>query len=321
MTQYILYLLVAAAVVFLSIKASKYIDLIDQKSSLSGAFLGGVLLSAVTSLPELFTSISATLLLSKPSLCMGNILGSNIFNLVVLAVMFLLFLKCSHSAKLAKGHNFVIFYCLVTYAAIALNMFLPEIFDFHILSLSVTSIVIVIAYALGVKDLSAEDGTTPSVEESVVEESSLTMRGIIFRFVLCSIGLVGLSIWLTYLSDDIATSLGMGAGLAGALFLGVATSLPELSSTVTLFRLGNYNIAVGNIVGSCLFNMIILTVADLLWLKGTIYDFADGNVAQMLGFGAVAMVATLWSLKGKTRTSKVISALIVVACYVAFLVL
>ena len=79
---YILYILVSVAVVLLSIKASRYIDLIDQKSSLSGAFLGGVLLSAVTSLPELFTSISATLLLEKPSLCLGNILGSNIFNLV-----------------------------------------------------------------------------------------------------------------------------------------------------------------------------------------------------------------------------------------------
>lgn len=320
MTQYILYLLVAAAVVLLSIKASKYIDLIDQKSSLSGAFLGGVLLSAVTSLPELFTSISATLLLSKPGLCMGNILGSNIFNLVVLAVMFLLFLKSSYAAKLAKGHNFVILYCLVTYAAIALNMFFPKVFDYHILSLSVTSIVIVIAYALGVKYLSGEESES-SAEEGDEDESSLTMRGIIFRFVLCSIGLVGLSIWLTYLSDDIATSLGMGAGLAGALFLGVATSLPELSSTVTLFRLRNYNIAVGNIVGSCLFNMIILTIADLLWFKGTIYDFSDGNVAQMLGFGAVAMVATLCALRGKSRLSKVVWSLVVVACYFAFLVL
>ena len=320
MTQYIFYLLVAAAVVYLSIKASKYIDLIDQKSSLSGAFLGGVLLSAVTSLPELFTSISATLLLSKPGLCMGNILGSNIFNLVILAVMFLLFLKSSYAAKLAKGHNFVILYCLVTYAAIALNMLLPKVFDFHVLSLGVTSIVIVVAYALGVKYLSGEDGES-SAEEDGEDDSSLTMRGIIFRFVLCSIGLVGLSIWLTYLSDGIATSLGMGAGLAGALFLGVATSLPELSSTVTLFRLRNYNIAVGNIVGSCLFNMIILTVADLLWLKGTIYDFSDGNVAQMLGFGAVAMVATLCALKGKSRLAKVVFSLVVVACYFAFLVL
>ena len=319
MTQYILYILVAATVVWLSVKASHYIDLIDQKSSLSGAFLGGVLLSAVTSLPELFTSISATVLLAKPSLCLGNILGSNIFNLVVLAVMFVLFVRSSHAARLAKGHQMVIVYCLVTYAALALNMFLPKVFDFHILSLSVSSIIIVICYALGVKYLSGEDGGEGKSETQ--DDSSLTMRGIVVRFVLCSVGLVGLSIWLTYLSDDIATSLGMGAGLAGALFLGVATSLPELSSTVTLFRLKNYNVAVGNIVGSCLFNMIILTVADLLWFKGTIYDFADGNIGQMLGFGAVAMVATMGALATKTKVGKVVASAVVVACYLAFLVL
>ena len=79
------YAVVASLVVWLSIKASKYIDMLDKTTKLSGAFLGGVLLSAVTSLPELFTSISATVLLKKPSLCIGNILGSDIFNLAILA--------------------------------------------------------------------------------------------------------------------------------------------------------------------------------------------------------------------------------------------
>lgn len=316
---YILYILVSAAVVLLSVKASNYIDLIDQKSSISGAFLGGVLLSAVTSLPELFTSISATLLIEKPSLCLGNILGSNIFNLVVLAVMFILFVGSSHSARVAKGHKMVIAYCMTTYAVLALNMFWPEVFDFHALSLSVTSVAIVIFYSLGVKYLSSEESGESEAQES--EQTSLTLKGIVVRFVLCSVGLVGLSIWLTYLSDDMATTLGMGTGLAGALFLGVATSLPELSSTVTLFRLRNYNIAVGNIVGSCLFNMVILTVADLLWFGGSIYDFSDGNIGQMLVCGAVAMVATMLALETKTKVGKVALSLVVVACYVAFLVL
>ena len=128
----------------------------------------------------------------------------------------------------------VLAYCITTYAAIALNMFWPEVFDYHILTLSVTSIAIIIFYALGVRYLAGESGGESNAPTDA-EKSSLTMRGIIVRFVLCCVGLVGLSVWLTYLSDDIASSLGMGAGLAGALFLGVATSLPELSSTITLF--------------------------------------------------------------------------------------
>ena len=315
---YLTYLLVACAVVFLSVKASVYIDLIDKKSSLSGAFLGGVLLSAVTSLPELFTSISATTLLHKPGLCLGNVLGSNIFNLVVLAVMFILCLRSSQGAKLSKGHNYVLLFCLATYLVVALNMLLPKVFDYHLLSLSVSSLAIVVFYLLGVKYLAGEGGQESKQEE---DSSTLTMRGIVVRFVMCSVGLVGLSIWLTYLSDELATTLGMGAGLAGALFLGVATSLPELSSTISLFRMRNYDIAVGNIVGSCLFNMIILTVADLLWFGGTIYDFSDGKVGSMLLFGAVAMVATLLSLGAKKWWGRLLLSLVVVGCYLAFLVL
>ena len=89
---FVYYILTAAAVVWFSIAASRYIDMIDRTTRLSGAFLGGVLLSAVTSLPELFTSISATVLIDNPSLCIGNILGSNLFNSGMLAVVILFFL-------------------------------------------------------------------------------------------------------------------------------------------------------------------------------------------------------------------------------------
>ncbi|MCH5161617.1 MAG: cation transporter, partial [Clostridiales bacterium] len=54
---YILYVLTVAVVVVLSIKLGKYVDIIDAKSNISGAFIGGVMLAAVTSLPELFTSL------------------------------------------------------------------------------------------------------------------------------------------------------------------------------------------------------------------------------------------------------------------------
>ena len=87
---YLIYVVLAALIIFCSNKASKYVDLIEKKSALSGAFLGGVVLSAVTSLPELFTSISATLIIDKTSLCTGNSLGSSMFNLMLLATLLLI---------------------------------------------------------------------------------------------------------------------------------------------------------------------------------------------------------------------------------------
>ena len=89
----VLYLVAAAAVVFFSIKLSDYVDLLDKTTNLSGALLGSIMLAAVTSLPELFTSITATVLIKDNSLVLGNILGSNIFNiLLILMCKFVLFL-------------------------------------------------------------------------------------------------------------------------------------------------------------------------------------------------------------------------------------
>ena len=54
------YLILAVIVMGFSIQLSNYVDIIDKRTSISGAFIGGVILAAITSLPELFTSISAT---------------------------------------------------------------------------------------------------------------------------------------------------------------------------------------------------------------------------------------------------------------------
>ena len=77
------YLLVAAVVVFLSIFLSIFVDLLDKKTNVSGAFLGSILLAATTSLPELFTSLTASLLVNNNALVYGDILGSNLFNVTL----------------------------------------------------------------------------------------------------------------------------------------------------------------------------------------------------------------------------------------------
>ena len=113
---FVIYALIAAAVTMLSIKAADYVELIDKKTSLSGAFIGGIMLSAVTSLPELFTSLSSTLLLDEPGLCLGNILGSDLFNLTVLAVLIVAFNRSFAAADIAHGHQNVLWLLLVAYA-------------------------------------------------------------------------------------------------------------------------------------------------------------------------------------------------------------
>lgn len=315
---YAMYLITAVCIVYLSNKASEYVDLLDKKTRLSGAFIGGVMLSAVTSLPELFTSISATAFLDKPGLCIGNILGSNLFNITVLTIAVLAAFKPFSEAVISKSHLVVTGFVFLIYGVIMLNML--GILNFSFFSINITSVIIVGLYIWGVKNMSSENEDGSGTEEKAPEaDSGLTVKQIVIRFVAVSIGIVALSIIITYVTDSIATRLNLGAGLAGALFLGVATSLPELASTIALFRIRNYNIAIGNIVGSNLFNFIILSISDILYIGNGVYDFSDPKTINLLVFGAIATPLLLLFMKFKNKMIQIVCPIGVIACYVAFL--
>lgn len=310
---YLAYLIVAAGVVWFSVKASDYVDLLDKKTSLSGAFIGGIMLSAVTSLPELFTSISATVLIGEPGLCLGNILGSDLFNMAMLSFFLLMFTRTFGKASLSASHRVVTLFVFACYVLLILDWL--DILNIHILSVSLTSVCIVILYVLSVRYMSAEDGTE---EEEEADTSPLTVKQVAIRFVAVSIGIVALSILITYITDAISIRLNLGQGMAGALFLGIATSLPEAASTVTLLRMGNVDIAFGNIVGSNIFNFIIMAVVDILY-HGSVYDFSDPQTVVLMLCGAAALPVMWLMMKFRNKWTKIACPVWILACYVVFL--
>ncbi len=310
---YLAYLIVAAGVVWFSVKASDYVDLLDKKTSLSGAFIGGIMLSAVTSLPELFTSISATVLIGEPGLCLGNILGSDLFNMAMLSFFLLMFTRTFGKASLSASHRVVTLFVFACYVLLILDWL--DILNIHILSVSLTSVCIVILYVLSVRYMSAEDGTE---EEEEADTSPLTVKQVAIRFVAVSIGIVALSIIITYITDAISIRLNLGQGMAGALFLGIATSLPEAASTVTLLRMGNVDIAFGNIVGSNIFNFIIMAVVDILY-HGSVYDFSDPQTVVLMLCGAAALPVMWLMMKFRNKWTKIACPIWILACYVVFL--
>lgn len=309
------YAVVAALVVYASVKASGYIDMIDRTTNLSGAFLGGVLLSAVTSLPELFTSLSATVFLDKPELCIGNILGSDLFNIAMLSVAVLFCIRSVGRVKLSRGNILVAVYIVGIYGIMLLDY--AGVLDIEIGTVNIITCIFIGIYALAVRHLSGEEAA-PS-DNGSEQAVTLSLKAIVVRFVVASLAIIALSIVLTYITDDIAAEYSLGKGLAGALFLGVATSLPEVSSTIALFRMKNYDIAVGNIVGSNLFNFLVLCIADLAAFRNSVYVYDDRKIVGLLMFGAVAAVLALPMLQFRNRAVRILCALGIVACYAAFL--
>ena len=313
----LLYLLVASAVVYASIRASHYIDLIDRTTNLSGAFLGGVLLSAVTSLPELFTSLSATLVLHKPSMCIGNILGSDLFNLGMLCVVIMMCFRSFGKRPIAKGNIAVAAYLIIIYAVMALDY--AGILHFEIGTINIITFILIFIYILAVRHLSGDSASPDNQDDEPA--TTLSLNAIIVRFVLASIAIIALSIAMTYVTDAVAEVYNIGAGFAGALLLGVATSLPEVSSTIALFKMKNYDIAVGNIVGSNLFNFMVLCVADIASFRESVYVYDDPKVVWLLFFGCIATLLTLPLLAVRNKFVRIFCAIVIIACYVSFLLL
>ena len=295
---YIIYLAIAAAVVLISVKLSEYVDMLDRTTDISGAFIGGVMLAAVTSLPELFTSIAATLFVNQPDLVIGNVLGSNLFNLAILGSLILFSLRKFSSSFLSESHRGTLIATLAMYALVSIALAVPS--GMSILGLNPVSIAVFALYIFSVKKMSSDDSSAEDENEEFV--CHLSKKQIISRFALMSLLLVIASIALTFATDVIAEKLDLGMTFAGALLLGVATSLPELTSSISLVRFGNFNATTGNIVGSNLFNFSILFMADLFYQGGSLYA-SNPQAQSLLFFGAVAGIAGFAALHFKSRSA------------------
>ena len=84
----IFFLLLAFCTIYMSIKLSYYGDVLSKQSKVGAAFVGGLLIASITSLPEFVTSVSAVVL-DNASLSFGDIVGSNMFNIFVLNLIYL----------------------------------------------------------------------------------------------------------------------------------------------------------------------------------------------------------------------------------------
>lgn len=318
---YLIYIILAIAVIVFSIKAADYVDLIDKKTNISGAFIGGVVLAAVTSLPELFTSISGALILNNSEIVLGNILGSNIFNLATLSVIVILFIKGFVQSQISKSHTKITMFIIV----INIILFLPAYFskDFNIFNVSIVSILVSILYFTSLKFMASNDLDSDKDEE---EESSLTLKQIFIRFILSSIGLVIASVAITYVTDVISIKLNLAASLSGALFLGIATSLPEVTSCIALAKKSKFNLVVGNIIGSNMFNLFIISIIDILYSRSSLYftNQIQTKILLLFGFLATIFIALLLTIKNSNRKFKsvyLLLSLAIILIYFSYLIL
>lgn len=302
---YPVYVLDLVAMVALSFFLGDLVDKLDKKTKISGAFIGGVLLAAVTSLPELFTAISSIFLVNEPEYVVGDLLGSIIFDMVCLLLETAVFVKSFHKAKLQKTHLINGIACLIMYALAAYAFFAPINAQLMLGDINFISILI---FALYVVTLVIQPKEEEKDEENK-EEVKMALNQIVILFVVSSVLLIASSVALTYLTKKIQLALPVLSGsVAGALLLGIGTSIPEIVSTAQLFKKKNFDAGYGNMIGSCTFDFAIFALSDFLtWHQwndhpGTDKEFLiserglyilDGDSKQFEIFGAAVCLLML----------------------------
>ena len=304
------YFLLAFVVIYATSKLGYFVDELDKKSNISGAVIGGVLLATVTSMPEFITSITSTVVLNEPGLAFGNVLGSNLFNILILAVADLFFVKhlFFNKVKSGKRTNGLI---IIMYVIFALPLLLKSFgwLDYDTAgvsiagSFSIISLIIIIIYILSIKSMNAEESTNDD------GKSDLSYKKIAIMFSLWSLVVFGSSYFVTIVVHQIGTGLNLEASFAGAIFLGVATSLPELTAVITLMKLKNYEAALGNIIGSNVFNLTIISVVDIISYKENIFNVLvedqalRENISLLLILGLLNSIILMVALLRKKALS------------------
>ena len=124
---WLLYIICLVVTVFTSTKLAEYVDALDKKTKISGAFLGGILLAGITSLPELITSVTSVLL-NQPEMTLGNILGSDLFDIAIIGFLLIIFARRCVNKKISKS-NVVI--CIFTLFA-SILILICSVFDLKI---------------------------------------------------------------------------------------------------------------------------------------------------------------------------------------------
>ena len=262
-------------------------DRIARATGLDGGWVGLALLATVTSLPELASGISAVTWSAAPDLAVGNALGACVFNLAFLVVVELLQRRQPLYAHASAAHLLSAAFGIVMLGLVALSLLLGERAP-TLLHVGIYSPVLLALYLLALRSTRGEAVTrvrAPDPEPGT-PPLSVTWR----RFGVAALAVLVAGSLLPTLADQLGEALGWSRSFVGTLLMAVITTLPEVAVTVAALRLGALDMAVGNLLGSNLFNTAILAIDDAFYRTGPLLTDAE-PVHAVTAVAAIVMTA------------------------------
>jgi cation:H+ antiporter len=286
---WIQFLAVALVIVFAGAALARFGDIIGEKSGLGRSWIGVVLLAATTSIPELFTGVGATAVSPLPDIAVGDVLGSCMFNLLILSFMDAIQPQ-PLSTRAHQGHALSIGFGLLLIATAGLGLLTGNSVP-SIAGIGATSLFLIAAYFVAMRTIFMHERHRRAREtQEVAEElryADVTLRSAILRYSAAGAVVIAAALLLPHLGAGLARQTGLGEAFVGRFFIAITTSLPEIVVSLAAVRIGAIDLGVANILGSNLFNLLILGIDDIFYRRAVLLAAVDDSHAVAI----VAIVA------------------------------
>jgi len=289
-------------------KVARYGDVIATKTGLGGLWIGLLLISIVTSLPELFNGISSSVLVKAPDLTVGDIFGSNVVNLLILAVADVAYQNGPLLSAASTRHLLPAGLSMALVGFVALCVLISaRVSGMGLGWIGVYTPIIVFLYLIMMRMVFRYEKSQALLADEALDAQydAVSSTRTYLTFAVAAAFVIGAGTWLAYIGQDIAEVTGWGQSFVGSLFIAITTSLPEISVSFAALQIGAVDMCIADIIGSNMFNMVIIAVDDVCYREGPILaavsesHFFTGLV--VLAMTCLVMAAVVSRTQRKTR--------------------
>ena len=272
--HWILFPVSALAVIAGGILVARSGDRLADSLGLTRLWVGSILVAAATSMPELVVDVTAVRI-DAADLAVGDLFGSSMANMLILAVLDLAFHRRKLLQSAALEHVLTATLAISLTAAAALSVLAAP--GITLGPIGPATPIIAVAYLLGARVIHRRPVTTTE-HPSPVRRAGSEIRRPIGLFLAGALVILAAGPVLAISANDIAADTGVDRTFVGVAALAMVTSLPELSVSITAVRMGATDLAVGNLFGSNAFNMLILLPLDLSASGSLLDSVSEANV-------------------------------------------
>ena len=303
---------IAVGLLALVWSADRFVDgasAIAKRAGLTPMLIGLTIVSVGTSAPEILISIMSALA-DSGELAVGNALGSNIANVGLVLGVTLFF----SSIRLGRDTTWIDLPLLMLVVLVTWFM----LYD---LELSRSNSLILLSMVALFFFRVAQHARQSTDDRGTPEIPTLTLPLAWLSFLGGLVLLIASSRTLVWAASHIATALGVSELIIGLTIVAVGTSLPELAASVMSALKGHADMAVGAIVGSNMFNILLVLAIPGLWgsLSLQTVVISRDMVAVFLTTLVLALAA-MWRWNGKSGSGKLGrgTGLLLLSLYIAY---